>query len=286
MDSDSDCDGPGFDEGAMFDYWRECKEFGCDVNFSPTDEDIAHHELEVERVRVAYDEVRAAPRVVCRATKRRRIDGPSCRTLPSLGVGPLAAAFSFLHPVELVRMEMTAKAVREPVDVAWRSMFKRLVRRPGRQRWELSSLVPRNVEEYGIAECRRAVILEEGHLCFCSDLDELFCMAGNPFPLFPWPPHEFPPGSLSDLILKRFIFVRQQCRDLSRPFPSECECGEVNSAWKQLFPDRPLRCRRCREFDLALECIDMATDVIGSETEVDRDEALLIALWEKDHGVG
>ena len=118
MDGDGCDDGWSFDEGAFFEYGRECKLFGCDVN---EDGEMTHHELEVERVRVAYDEVRAAPRVVCRATKRRRIDGPSCRAetaLPSLGGGPLAAAFSFLHPVELVRMEMTAKAAREPVDGA------------------------------------------------------------------------------------------------------------------------------------------------------------------------
>ena len=89
MDGDGCDDGLSFDERAFFEYERECKLFGCDVN---EDGEMTHHELEVESVRVAYDEVRAAPRVVCRATKRRRIDGPSCRAetaLPSLGVGPL-----------------------------------------------------------------------------------------------------------------------------------------------------------------------------------------------------
>ena len=266
MDGDGCDDGWSFDERAFSEYERECKLFGCDVN---EDGEMTHHELEVESVRVAYDEVRAAPRVVCRATKRRRIDGPSCRAetaLPSLGVGPLAAAFSFLHPVELVRMEMTAKAVREPVDGAWRSKFKRMVR-PGQQRWKLV-LEPRKIEEYSIAECRRAVLLEEGELRFCSDdLGQLSWMAGN----HSRSPHRFPPGSLSDLLQKRYIFVRDQCED--DPIPLGCECREVNRSWFQLFPDRPLRCRRCKESDLALDCMDLAMVCIAAEMEADRDEA-------------
>ena len=288
MDGDGCDDGWSFDEQAFFDFERECE---LPTRRSRPRTVAMATRMEVERVRVAYDEVRATPRVVFRATKRRRIDGPSCRTeiaLPSLGLGPLSIAFSFLHPVELVRMEMTAKAVREPVDDAWRRMFKRLVhvRRPGRQRWELSSLVPRKIEECGIADCRRAVLLEEGELCFCGD----WKLVLEPKKIEePWIAgyslQRCSPGSLSDLLQKRYIFVRGQCKD--ETFPSACECREVNQQWFQLFPDRPLRCRRCKEFDLALDCMDLAMVYIGAEMEDDRDEALWIDEWEKKHrGVG
>ena len=275
MDSDSDIDDPGFRVTA---YNRECEELGYDTDdgmFWEEQEEIRRH---VQRVRRAYVELNAAPRVVCRGTKRRRIDGPSCRAetaLPSLGVGPLAAAFSFLHPVELGRMEMTAKIVRKPVDAVWRSIFDERVR--GCRRSYPSS------GAYSTKECRRAVVLEECWLTFRSDLGKLSHMAGcSPFR----PPHQFRSGSLSDLLLKRFIFFRQQCEDSSKPFPSECECGEVNRAWCQLFPDRPLRCLRCKEFDLALDCMDLATVGIGTEMVDDLDEALWIAEWEKEHGAG
>jgi hypothetical protein len=181
-------------------------------------------------------------------------------------------------------MEMTAKAVREPVDVAWRSKFKRLVRRPGRQRWKLSSLVPRKIEEYGIADFRRAVLLEEGELwgdwvlvLEPKKIEEPW-IAGYSL-------QRCPPGSLSDLLQKRYVFVRGQCKD--ETFPSACECREVNQQWFQLFPDRPLRCRRCKEFDLALDCTDSAMACIAAEMENDRDESLWIDEWEKKHrGVG
>ena len=196
MDSDSDIDDPGFNEGAIDAYNRECEELGYDPvdrMFWEEQEEIRRH---AQRVRRAYFELNAAPRVVCRGTKRRRIDGPSCRAetaLPSLGVGPLAAAFAFLHPVELGRMEMTAKIVRKPVDAVWRSIFDERVR--GCRRSYPSS------GEYSTKECRRAVVLEECWLTFRSDLGKLSHMAGcSPFR----PPHQFRSGSLSDLLLKRF----------------------------------------------------------------------------------
>lgn len=243
------------------------------------------NEMDLDRVRAAYDEVRAAPRLVFPPTKRRRIDGRTEIALPSLGLHPLSIAFSFLHPVELARMEMTSKAVREPVDVAWRRMFKRLVRRPGPQRWKLSTLVPRKTEEYGSADYRRAVLLEEGELSFRGDWKlvlepkeiEKWWIAGYSL-------QTCPAGSLRDFLQKRYIFVREQCKDY--PFPSDCQCRGVNEQWSQLFPDRPLRCRRCKEFDLALECMDLATVGIGTEMVDDLDEALWIAEWEKEHGAG
>lgn len=79
----------------------------------------------------------------------------STRMHTSLGVGPLSAAFSFLHPVESARVEMTAKAVRESVDPAWRSIFKCVVCRPGQQRW-MYYFEPRNrgvhVQQCGMSE--------------------------------------------------------------------------------------------------------------------------------------
>lgn len=281
MESDSDDYGPGFNEDAYAEYIRDCEEAGGDVFSSELEELLIRKEVDriIERERQAYAELNAASRVVMvsRATKRRRIDDPSSRTevaLASLGVGPLSAAFSFLHPVELARVEMTAKAVRESVDAAWRSIFKRVVCRPGHQRWTYF-LVQRKIEEYSSAECRRAVILEEGWLRFGSDLGQLSHMAGNSLR----PPHPFPPGSLSDLLQKRYIFVKEQCEDDS--FPSGCKCGEVNRSWCQLFPDKPLRCVRCKEFDLALDCMDLAMVCIDAEIEDDRNESLWIHEWEE-----
>lgn len=146
-------------------YNRECEELGSDPVDRMFWEEQEEERRHAQRVRRAYVALNAASRVVCRATKRRRIDGPSCRAetaLPSLGVGPLAAAFSFLHPVELVRMEMTAKAVREPVDAVWRSIFDERVR-------GCRSSYPSS-GEYSTKECRRAVVLEECWLTFRSDL--------------------------------------------------------------------------------------------------------------------
>lgn len=170
---------------------------------------------------------------------------------------------------------MTAKALRAPVDTVWRSLFDERIR-------GCRSSYPRE-RQYSAKECRRAVVLEECWLNFRSDLGQLNHMAGCP----PYrPPHQFRSGSLSDLILQRYIFFRRQLEDSSKPLPSECECGEVNRAWCQLFPDRPLRCRRCKEFELALDCSDLATVGIGIAMEDDLDEALWIAEWEKRHGMG
>jgi hypothetical protein len=275
MDSDSESYGWSFDEQAHSDYNRECKLFGYDEDRWFWEEQ-EEERRQAQRLSRAYDELNAAPRDV--VAKRRCIHGPTNGaelSLVSLGPAPLSVAFSFLHPVELSRVEMTAKALRTSVDAVWRFLFDERIR-------GCRSSYPRE-RQYSAKECRRAVVLEECWLNFRSDLGQLNHMAGCP----PYrPPHQFRSGSLSDLILQRYIFFREQFEDSSKPLPSECECGEVNRAWCQLFPDRPLRCRRCKEFELALECIDMATDVIGSETEVDRDEALSIALWEKEHGVG
>ena len=169
------------------------------------------NEMDLDRVRAAYDEVRAAPRLVFPPTKRRRVDGRRTEVaLPSLGLEPLSVAFSFLHPVELARMEMTSKAVREPVDVAWRRLFQRLVRRPGPQRWKLSTLVPRKTEEYGSADYRMAVLLEEGELSFRGNWGlvlepkeiEKWWLAGYSL-------QTCPAGSLRDFLQKRYIFVRE-----------------------------------------------------------------------------
>ena len=224
------------------------------------------NEMDLDRVRAAYDEVRAAPRLVFPPTKRRRIDGRRTEiALPSLGLEPLSIAFSFLHPVELT------------------SSLKRLVRRPGPQRWKLSTLVPRKTEEYGSADYRMAVLLEEGELSFRGNWGlvlepkeiEKWWLAGYSL-------QTCPAGSLRDFLQKRYIFVREQCKDY--PFPSDCQCRGVNEQWSQLFPDRPLRCRRCKEFDLALDCMDLSMVCIAAEIEADRDEALWIAQWEEEHG--
>ena len=170
------------------------------------------NEMDLDRVRAAYDEVRAAPRLVFPPTKRRRVDGRRTEVaLPSLGLEPLSVAFSFLHPVELT------------------SSLKRLVRRPGPQRWKLSTLVPRKTEEYGSADYRMAVLLEEGELSFRGNWGlvlepkeiEKWWLAGYSL-------QTCPAGSLRNFLQKRYIFVREQCKDY--PFPSDCQCrGGMNN---------------------------------------------------------
>lgn len=272
-------DGDGLDDGWGF-VDREYDEYQKMIWEEEEEEERRRvRRRQVRRLRRAYAALDATPRVVVQPTKRRRIIGPTIDdeelSLDSLGLGPLSAAFSFLHPVELSRVCMTAKALRASVDAVWCSIFEERVR--GCRRGYPSDGV------FSAEECRRAVILEEGWLGFRSDLGELSHMAGCP----PFrPPHQFRTGSLSDLLLKRYIFVRHQFEDSSKPLPSECECGEVNLAWCQLFPDRPLRCLRCIEFELALDCLDLAMVGIDSEIQDDRDESLWIALWEKKHCVG
>ena len=163
MDSDSESYGWSFDEQAHSDWLnRECKLFGYDEDRWFWEEQ-EEERRQAQRLRRAYDELNAAPRV--RVAKRRRIHGPTIGTalsLVSLGPAPLSVAFSFLHPVELSRVEMTTKALRAPVDTVWRSLFDERIR-------GCRSSYPRE-RQYSAKECRRAVVLEECWLNFRSDL--------------------------------------------------------------------------------------------------------------------
>lgn len=178
--------------------------------------------------------------------------------IASIGTDAVSAALSFLHPVELCRVEMTAKCLQRAVEWAWINIHER-------NKGAVNGCI------LGDGETARSRVLKRERGPPMFNLSHHILLIDPPYRYYD--DHRIAnPKTLMDFLMFRHGFLLESwAKGLipaaerpwrlywelgERSIPVSCMCNRANATWMRLFPDRPLRCIRCEVFDKALERVD------------------------------